>query len=194
MRIAISPVLLPTLFLGLFLGLVSMVGGTQQILAASEEGRKPPADRESSSTATFSMYCYWTGEATLGRVPGVLSSRIGHFAGREVVQVDFDADLTNLAELTAALKRKKSFYGLLVPDEESRASAQAVLEPGEVEVVRGKPHFIEAKHSLRTRHPEIYALDLTEQQAIALNSWSYFGGPMPKVLTAEQEQRLKSRP
>ncbi len=30
-------------------------------------------------------------------------------------------------------------------------------------------------------------------QAIALNSWSYFGGRMPDVLTEEQKRRLESR-
>ncbi|MCH9649426.1 MAG: hypothetical protein K0U98_14385 [Deltaproteobacteria bacterium] len=193
MKISTTQVLFLTLLLGLSLGLVSLFGGTQQFLSASEGREIPLADGESSATATFSMYCYWTGEATLGRVPGVLSSRIGHFAGREIVQVDFDPEVTDLVELTEALKRKKSFYGLLVPDEEARDSAQSLLEPGDVEVVGGKARFIEPKHSLRTRYPEIYALDLTEQQAIALNSWSYFGGPMPQVLTPEQKQRLKSR-
>ena len=41
-------------------------------LAVSQEIEGP------TETATCSMYCYWTGEAALGEVPGVLRSRIGH--------------------------------------------------------------------------------------------------------------------
>ncbi len=144
------------------------------------------ADQE-LETATFSMYCYWTGEATLGRVDGVVASRIGHWGGQEIVQVDYDPRLTDVAELTAALKQQRSYYSRLVStpaDGESR---------DEVKVQSGKPRFIEPKHSLRTRYPKLHALGLTEQQAIALNSWSYFGGEMPDVLTEEQEQRLLKR-
>ena len=82
---------------------------------------------------------------------------------------------------------------MLVDDPAERDFADGDVAPGEVTVQRGKPRFIEPKHSLRTRHPELAALDLSEQQAIALNSWSYFGGPMPDVLTDEQKQRLKKR-
>lgn len=143
-----------------------------------------------TETATFSMYCYWTGEATLGRVDGVVASRIGHWGGKEIVQVDYDPRRTGLVELVAALKRQRSFYALIVADPEDAESAAGRLEPGEVKSLRGRPRFIEPKHSLRTRHPELSALDLTEQQRIALNSWSYFGGAMPDVLTAEQKRQL----
>ena len=52
--------------------------------------------------ATFSMYCYWTGEATLGRVDGVLASRIGDWRGDEIVQVDYDPAQTDIGELARA--------------------------------------------------------------------------------------------
>ena len=63
-------------------------------------------------------------------------------------------------------------------------------DPEEVVRLPGRPRFIEPKHSLRARHPELLSLGLSERQAIALNSWSYFGGPMPDVLTPEQKRRL----
>ncbi|MEM7353637.1 MAG: hypothetical protein AAF657_22760 [Acidobacteriota bacterium] len=141
-------------------------------------------------TATFSMYCYWTGEATLGRVDGVVASRIGHWGGAEIVQVDFDPEKTHVGELSQALKKQRSFYALISPDATQKRAASDYLEPGDIDTRSGKPRFIEPKHSLRTRNPQLLQLDLSEQQAIALNSWSYFGGAMPDVLTAEQKQRL----
>ena len=144
-----------------------------------------------TQTATFSMYCYWTGEATLGRVDGVVASRIGHWGGKEIVQVDYDPERTDVGELTSALKKQRSFYSLLVSDDATRERAADHVGRGDVSVERGKPRFIEPKHSLRSRHPELAALDLTEAQAIALNSWSYFGGAMPDVLTEEQKMRLE---
>lgn len=162
------------------------------LLAASAAAAEPgAAARPAVETATFSMYCYWTGEATLGRVDGVLASRIGHWGGREIVQVDYDPARTDVGELARTLKRQRSFYSLVVPAEGRPPAGE--LAPEEVTALDGRPRFIAAKHSLRTRHPELLALGLSERQAIALNSWSYFGGPMPDVLTEEQKRRLKDR-
>ena len=144
------------------------------------------AEGEETSTATFAMYCYWTGEATVGRVEGVERSRIGHWAGREIVQVEYDPAETDLSALIGALRRQRSFDALVLgPGEEAPEGLDV-----EVLEAKGNPHFIPPKHSLRTRHPELLELGLSEDQAIALNSWSYFGGPMPEVLTKEQKARL----
>jgi hypothetical protein len=160
------------------------------LLAASVQAEAPASETTPAiETATFSMYCYWTGEATLGRVDGVVASRIGHWGGAEIVQVDYDPQRTDLVDLVRALKRQRSFYSVLVADATGRDGVRE-LEINKVDVRGGQPHFIEPKHSLRTRYPKLAALDLSEQQAIALNSWSYFGGKMPDVLDAEQKRRL----
>ncbi len=159
----------------------------------SDNVKTATANAAETETATFSMYCYWTGEATLGRVEGVVGSRIGHWGGAEIVQVDYDPSKTDVGELTQALKRQRSFYSLIASDDSDRAEAARHLDSGDIDSRRGQPHFIDPKHSLRTRHPELLALDLTEEQAIALNSWSYFGGSMPDVLTADQKRQLQNR-
>ena len=171
---------------------MALLGWT--LLAASAPAQEPdPAAHPATETATFSMYCYWTGEATLGRVDGVLASRIGHWGGREIVQVDYDPARTDVDELARTLKRQRSFYSLVVTESAAGRPAAAEVPPEEITVLAGNPRFIAPKHSLRARHPELVALDLSEEQAIALNSWSYFGGPMPDVLTEEQKQRLADR-
>ena len=157
---------------------------------ALEDG--PPAGT-GTRTATFSMYCYWTGEATLGRVDGVLASRIGHWGGSEVVQVDYDPEKTDLAELVGALKDRRSFDSVVVGDAAGKLEVTRSVGADELVQHSGRPHFIEPKHTLRQRHPELYALGLTEPQAIQLNAWSYFGGVMPDVLTPEQKKKLASR-
>lgn len=157
-----------------------------------------PANQKNGSIAraTFSMYWYWTGEATLGRVPGILSSKIGHLGGSEIVEVEYDPAQTNLKKMVAALKKKNSFYSVVVEDEAEKEKAGKLLRKNEIKANGKEPHFIEPKHSLRTRHPDLYYLDLTEAQAIALNSWSYFGGKMPDVLAEEQKalrERIKAK-
>ena len=169
-----------------------LCGGHAWTLAAAPPAA--PAAPANSETAVFSMYCYWTGEATVGKVPGVVRTRIGDFGGNEVVEVTYDPARTDVGRLTEALKRQGSFYALIAPDRD--AAARAGLPSSDVKVRSGQPDFIAPKHSLRVVHPELYYLDLTEAQAIALNAWSHFGGPRPAVLTPEQERtaaKLKAR-
>lgn len=49
--------------------------------------------------ATFAMHCYWTGEACLGDIPGVIATSAGWLDGREVVEVEFDPDELTETEL-----------------------------------------------------------------------------------------------
>lgn len=166
---------------------LSLAGGLASSASTASAAPAQAPAQAPAATAVFSMYCYWTGEATLGRVPGVVRTRIGHLPGAEIVEVSWDPARTDLARLTAALKRQNSFYALLAKNREERQRALAHLPGSEVKVESEAPDFLESKHSLRTRHPDLYYLDLSEAQAIALNSWSYFGGEMPDVLTPEQK-------
>ncbi|MEM8996692.1 MAG: hypothetical protein AAGF23_18040 [Acidobacteriota bacterium] len=154
---------------------------------------QPGPDAASLETATFSMYCYWTGEATLGRVDGVEASRIGHWGGQEIVQVDYDPRKTDPAALARALIAQRSFYAVLADGSKSHGELASSFDDGQIRRVSGAPHFIEPKHSLRTRYPQLAGLELSEAQRIALNSWAYFGGPIPDVLTAEQRRLVDKR-
>ena len=121
---------------------------------------------------------------------------MGHLGGSEIVEVEYDPAQTNLQEMVAALKKKNSFYSVIVEDEVEKEKAGKLVRKDEIKANGKEPYFIESKYSLRTRHADLYYLDLTEAQAIALNSWSYFGGTRPDVLTKEQEtlrERIKAK-
>jgi hypothetical protein len=58
--------------------------------------------RESGlETATFSMYCFWSGEGTFGNMPGVIETEPGYQDGKEVVRVQFNPAVVRKAELEA---------------------------------------------------------------------------------------------
>lgn len=57
-------------------------------------------------TATFSMYCFWTGEGTYGALPGVIETESGYQDGKEVVKVQFDPSITSKADLEQKTKPK----------------------------------------------------------------------------------------
>jgi len=95
-----------------------------------------------------------------------------------------------LKKMSDALKRQGAFDSLVVKDRESALDAGGYLNRPEIQINSANPRFIEAKYSLRSQHPELYRLDLTEDQRRILNSWSYFGGTRPDVLTEQQKQIL----
>ena len=123
-------------------------------------------------------------------MPGIKSTKIGHLGGQEVVTVEYDPEQTNLKKMSDTLKRQGSFDSLVVKDRESALDAGGSLNRSEIQINSANPRFIESKYSLRSQHPELYRLDLTEDQRRILNSWSYFGGPRPDVLTEQQKQLL----
>ncbi|MCG8419585.1 MAG: thioredoxin family protein [Proteobacteria bacterium] len=70
-----------------------------RMVAALEAAGRPAPDylrwvieetTASTRTATFAMHCYWTGEACLGDIDGVVATRAGWLDGREVVEVEYD--------------------------------------------------------------------------------------------------------
>jgi hypothetical protein len=71
-------------------------------LAAFEHA---PSSRE---TAVFAMYCYWEGEKTLGRIEGVLATRIGTIEKKhEVVEVEFDPGVVAFEKLLETARSLK---------------------------------------------------------------------------------------
>lgn len=67
-------------------------------------GEQPPAlpdqpAAEAWQEATFAMGCFWGAEAVMGRVEGVLATRVGYVDGCEAVQCAFDPEQTSLPAL-----------------------------------------------------------------------------------------------
>lgn len=50
-------------------------------------------------TATFSMYCFWSGEGAIGEIPGVVETEPGFQDGKEVVKVQFNPAVVSKVDL-----------------------------------------------------------------------------------------------
>lgn len=61
----------------------------------------PPAATE---TATFGMYCFWSGEVAIGGLDGVLSTQAGFLDGHEVVEVTYDPRVIPFERLYSSAK------------------------------------------------------------------------------------------
>lgn len=113
---------------------------------ASPRGEAPPwlsllqqerrAQARGVQTATLSMYCFWSGEAKLGAMPGVVASRTGFVAGREVVEVTYDPRVVSYDQLVRAARTSGAATGAITRTAQEQTSAKAIfgarsLETGE---------------------------------------------------------------
>jgi len=57
------------------------------------------AEQRGVQTATYSMYCFWTGEALFGKIKGVVKTTAAFQGGKEVVVVEYNPDVISKAEL-----------------------------------------------------------------------------------------------
>ena len=57
------------------------------------------AEANGTMQHTYSMYCFWTGEALFGKVNGVIKTSAGFQGGKEVVIVEYDPHLVAASKL-----------------------------------------------------------------------------------------------
>lgn len=57
-------------------------------------------------TATFSMYCFWSGEGTFGAISGVIETEPGFQDGHEVVRVQFNPSVVKKEDLEKQTRPK----------------------------------------------------------------------------------------
>jgi hypothetical protein len=113
--------------------------------------RDHAADLEGTArakTATYSMACFWSGEAHLSSAPGVLAARTGWQGGQEVVEVTYDPTVLSTGDLdahAASARYSKARAGSLraTPSDDHHALqrthyARAALTPGQATRVNSR--------------------------------------------------------
>ncbi len=65
------------------------------------------AQQKMTTKATYSMYCFWTGEAMFGNLNGVIKTTAGFEGGKEVVAVEFNPAVISKAELDGIAQSQK---------------------------------------------------------------------------------------
>ena len=138
--------------------------------------------------ATFSMYCFWSGEACLGQIPGLLGSRVGFVDGREAVEVQYDPNELPYATLLKEAHRRDCADAVFSQDAEEERIARSIfgsrVQPRQ-SAFRLAPES-DQKHALqRTR---LRSLDLTPRQALLSNA-AVAAGASPVSLLSPRQQR-----
>lgn len=78
--------------------------------------------------ATFGMHCFWEGEAALGTIPGVVSTKPGFVDKAEVVDVMFDPNQVDFAKLVSRAMEKKVADRVYTHSKNQQEIAGKILE------------------------------------------------------------------
>ena len=128
-------------------------------------------DRNNVQTATFAMHCYWTGEARLGSIDGVMSTVSGWAGGLEVVQLSYDPELVEYSTLVKTAQSFQCASKVFTHSDAQLATAKSLVGtraedyPGK----GSKAKLSDQKYQLRTSRG-IRSLPLTSYQSMKINS------------------------
>lgn len=144
-----------------------------------------------TKTITFAMHCYWDGEAKLGSIAGVLSTRAGWYASKEVVELHFDPRKVSLQQLIKEAKKFQCASNVYVSSSDDLTVAKK--EVGQLAALR-KGKVRDAKASDQKfalgRSPLRY-LPLTPWQATKVNAALRLGKDNDKWLSPRQLKLAK---
>lgn len=128
-------------------------------------------DQTSLESATFAMSCYWTGEARLGSIDGVMSTVSGWAGGLEVVQLTYDPKLVEYSTLVSTAQSFQCASKVFAHTDsqlqtaKSLVGSRAVKFPGS----SSKAKLSDQKYQLRTSKG-VRSLPLTKYQSTKVNS------------------------
>ncbi len=176
---------------------------SRMLTALERAGRPAPAYldsfvRESEPAriekATFAMHCYWQGEACLGALPGLLSSRVGGLGGREVVELRFDPTRVSYADLLRQAKRLGCADAVFAHGDDQLRIAREVWGPT---ASRARGFATDAsernqKYQLK-RFRQLARLELTPAQATRLNHAVWARRPWNEILSPRQLATVTSK-
>ncbi len=154
--------------------------------ALEQSNQKPPLylellqdewSQNTLSSATYSMYCFWSGEAQLGSLDGVKSVESGFQGGREVVRIQYDQDEIQSPDLDAfaqdhSMSKMKSSDS---PSQQSQSSFR----------------YSAKDHLYQLRHSPYRSVPMTDLQKVRVNAALYARQNPQQYLSPQQVQWFK---
>ena len=122
-------------------------------------------------SATFAMYCYWTGEARLGAIDGVMSTTAGWAGGLEVVQLTYDPTMVEYSKLVQTAQAFECASKVFTHSDAQQQTAKALVGSRAVDFPGGarKAKLSDQKYQLRSI-AGVRSLPLTTFQSAKINS------------------------
>ncbi len=129
------------------------------------------SSRGASKDVYYSMYCFWTGEKTLGSQEGVLNTEAGFMKGKEVVKVTYNP--REVSEEDLSIFANKNQMRLITKDNSYRSSP------------RDEDYYLQ--------HTPFKYLPLTPLQRTKINAALGKGQKAEKYLSPKQREWLNSK-
>jgi hypothetical protein len=184
-------------------GVWSTTGTVQRMIAALKAANRDVPDyllalatskpAKSTATATFAMHCYWEGEAKLGSINGVSSTRSGWIDSLEVVTLKYDPSLVDYAKLVDTAHSFECASKVFAHSPSQLELARKVVGKDAIEladdsVIRDAKASDQKYYLLQTplRH-----LPLSETQATKINSALNSRQPVEPWLSPRQTGLLR---
>lgn len=157
--------------------------------AWSASAREADAPRTTAAGAqvTLSMYCFWSGQACLAGIDGVVDAEPGFQARREVVRVTFDPETVSRAALIRQAARRDCASAVLAPNGEAPENAALpvrVVDDGFRFSAKDDLHALKGTRWLE--------LDLSRPQALKVNRDVAMRRDPRRWLTPAQRAELES--
>jgi len=90
------------------------------------------AETIGTETATFSMFCFWTGEKELGKLEGVVETQAGWMDGKEVVEVKYNPVLISYEDLLGKANQSSCANHVFTEDSDQDVKAKELVGKGSV--------------------------------------------------------------
>lgn len=154
-----------------------------------------PESNPDAQYAAFAMYCFWTGEAKLGSLDGVLATEAGFYDGHEVVVVKFDQEKIRLLELVAEAEKFECASGVYLPSDEQLREVKDNTRLSNVKLFDSQKGYRRAPVSDQKKQLSkltgLNQLNLTPMQWTKLNSSRVSGDSFDQWLSPRQTAKLR---
>ncbi len=93
------------------------------------------AEDSHKESATYAMDCFWTGEALLGELEGVLSTKAGKMDSHEVVTVSYDPEVIDYKSLTLQAQSLKCDSKVYYRNDTQKEIAETLVGKDKIKAV-----------------------------------------------------------
>ena len=154
-----------------------------------------PETSPDNRIAVFAMYCFWTGEAKLGSLDGVIATEAGFYDGREVVVVKYNHNEIPLIDLVRQAETFDCAHGVYLP---TKKEQQQIVDQTRLKNVstfsfdngyRRAPKSDQKKQIASNR--TLKTMNLTPMQKTKINSSVISKDAISKWLSPRQLAQLR---
>jgi hypothetical protein len=176
---------------GLLRAMVAALRASNQTVpeyVALVEAEYNPKKKE---TATFAMHCYWEGEQKLGKLDGVIATRIGMLDNLEVVEIDFDSAVLGYQALVEQAKKQDCAHRVFARNDAQVSVAKGIVGDAVTRSNTTVDTSTQQQYHL-SKTPEYHYLPLTQLQATKVNA-AIADGQSPDAFLSPGQRALRKR-